>query len=58
MSLGGSPSFDITSDCGDLSSLSEVSMDERSGRYGHVLLDWVQKWDHETRQLIIIENGW
>ncbi|CAC5394702.1 SPG11 [Mytilus coruscus] len=55
LSFGASPEYDLSSECGDLSAM--VSEDhQNTGKYSHVLLDWVQKWDPDTKDLVIMEE--
>ncbi|XP_076102993.1 spatacsin-like isoform X1 [Mytilus galloprovincialis] len=53
LSFGDSPEYDLSSECGDLSAM--VSEDHQNiGKYSHVLLDWVQRWDPDTKDLVIM----
>lgn len=58
MSSGDLPVYDLTSECGELHPTITPPIDSHAtGRYVHVLLDWVQRWDQDTRELIIMESG-
>jgi hypothetical protein len=52
------PIYDLTSECGELHPTTTPPVDSHvTGRYVHVLLDWVQRWDQDTRELVIMESG-
>lgn len=56
LSFGDSPEYDLSSECGDLFAM--VSEDHQNiGKYSHVLLDWVQRWDPDTKDLVIMVEG-
>ena len=54
MLLGSSKADEILTHCKDISRV-EVSNSETAS-YCHVLLDWIQNWDQETRDRVLLER--